>query len=771
MKHQIFKKLQQYKSRLIPCALVGILLTFSPQNLAGSWQQNVTIAGFSKVHIYTPDTNSSIGTGKSLLIVLHGCVQPINNFLTAKLEDAAEAHGMVVAVPDAMNKAGYSCWSYWQGTVSRTSGDFKNLISLANTLSGDSSRSIDPKQVYIAGLSSGAAMSAQTACLAPDIFAGVAPSAGPTIGTSSNGAITSCETVSTATFKSRCEGYAGSAKSHFATQIAAIGHGTADTTVNTCYNQQNANGFATVYGVNQLSGTNNITESAGHTASETLWQNNRVSMLWFDNLDHSWSGGAGASGDYVADNSINFASYLGQFFADNNQRVDRNAGPVVSNHNAIEDNGSLVISGNAIDAEGSVNNVSLTIYALDSGSPILVEALNSSVNATDGVYSKTSSTLSNGLYQITAIATDNENKAGDKVSITTRVGPEPLATAPVLSGISAAVSGQCATITGVVIDINQNLDEVIINFTNGSVIATLNGNQYTAEQCNLSGGSNTATVTAIDTSSLSSTDSVQFTIDAGVTGDYNLHINEGHIAWGVGYSACYLEFGTADFTMREYPSGTDQCQWIADGAPSCAGPNQNCIGGGNGAPDSDNDSIADSTDNCPNDANTDQSDNDNDGIGNVCDSTPNGEIVDTDNDGIADSIDNCPNDTNTDQSDNDNDGIGNVCDSTPNGEIVDTDNDGIADSTDNCPNNANTDQADNDNDGIGNVCDSTPNGDFACSASTTSNYAHVLANRATTNGIYAFSVGSGENMGLYNIFYTTTLAETSDNYYEIGTCP
>ncbi len=75
-------------------------------------------------------------------------------------------------------------------------------------------------------------------------------------------------------------------------------------------------------------------------------------MLWFDNLDHSWSGGAGASGDYIADDSINFADYLGQFFADNNQRVDRNAGPVVSNHSAIENNRTLIISGNAIDAEG-----------------------------------------------------------------------------------------------------------------------------------------------------------------------------------------------------------------------------------------------------------------------------------------------------------------------------------------------------------------------------------------------------------------------------------
>ncbi|MGK0439394.1 MAG: poly(hydroxyalkanoate) depolymerase family esterase, partial [Paracoccaceae bacterium] len=176
---------------------------------AGSWQQNVSIGGFNSVHIYTPDSDSSIGTGKALLLVLHGCVQPIGNFLTANLEDAAEAHGMVIAVPDAVNKAGFSCWSYWQGAINRNSGDYANLISLANTLSNDSARTIDPDQVYISGLSSGAAFAAQAACVAPDVFAGVAPSAGPTIGTSSNGAISSCESVSAATFKSRCESYAG----------------------------------------------------------------------------------------------------------------------------------------------------------------------------------------------------------------------------------------------------------------------------------------------------------------------------------------------------------------------------------------------------------------------------------------------------------------------------------------------------------------------------------------------------------------------------------
>ena len=716
------RKSASFTSLAVFCAAI-----FSQPSFAGSWQQNVSIGGFNNVHIYTPDTQSSIGTGHSLMLVLHGCVQPINNYLTANLEDAAEAHGMVIAVPDAMNKAGYSCWSYWQGTINRSSGDYKNLINLANALSGDSARNIDPKQVYIAGLSSGAAMAAQTACVAPDVFAGVAPSAGPTIGTSSSGAISTCETVSENTFVSRCESYAGSYKDHFATQIAVIGHGTADTTVNTCYNQQNADGFAALYGVNQLSGTTTISDDATRTAEQSLWQDNRVAMLWFNNLDHSWSGGQGASGDYVAANSINFATYLGEYFAANNKRVDRNAGPEISNLNASDSNNQLTITGSAIDQEGSVTNVDINVYSLAGGVPSLIESLNVQVDA-NNAFNGVTSTLTDGLYEVRVSATDNEAKQGDEVNLTVRVGPEPAATAPVLSDIAASVNGQCATVTGTVIDDNQNLSTVVVSFSNGDVIATVNGLEYFAEQCNLAGGNNTAVITASDDTALTSTDSINFVIDAGVTGDYNLHINEGHISWGEGYSACYLAFGTAAFTMREYSAGTNQCQWIADDDSSCAGPLQAC-----------------KTTTEPNN--------------------------DADNDGVLDGIDNCPNVANADQADNDNDGIGNVCDSTPDGETSDSDSDGVSDSLDNCPLVANSDQLDSDADGVGDACDSTPNGDYQCTETTSSNYAHVQANRATTNGSYAFAVGSGDNLGLYNTFYTSTLAQTSAGYYELGNCP
>lgn len=49
---------------------------------------------------------------------------------------------------------------------------------------------------------------------------------------------------------------------------------------------------------------------------------------------------------------------------------------------------------------------------------------------------------------------------------------------------------------------------------------------------------------------------------------------------------------------------------------------------------------------------------------------------------------------------------------------------------------------------------------------TSSNYDHVQAGRAYTSGGYALAVGSNQNLGLYNTFYTATLKQSSPGYWE-----
>ncbi len=541
----------------------------------GDWSLNERKGGFNAVNIYTPETVSPIGNGRSLLIILHGCTHPISDFIStgsqtgAQLEDPSEEYGMVVAVPDAANKEGFSCWGYWT-SQNRNVGDYANLIDLVDEMTGDSNYNIDPNQVYVAGLSSGASFANTIACLAPDVFAGVGVSAGPTIGTSANDAIGGYGNVPPSTFKARCEGYAGSNRSFLQTQVASIGHGDADTLVSTQYNRQNAEGMAAVYGVSELSTTRVIEETPGHTAQEFMWEDGRVSMLWFNGLPHDWSGGQGANGgSYIDSQSINYARYLGEFFSTYNNRVDRNQGPVLSNVQFSSSNTNISVSGSASDAEGSVSQVVLTVEGLTTGATDTASTGSSNFSLSTG-------NLPEDLYLVEVVGIDNEGAEGDTVTDTQTVGNISGARAPILRDVAVSTNQRCATVSGLVVDLNEDVSSVTVAFSTETVTATIDGFDFEAEACFLPGGSNTATVTATDATGLSTTAELSFDIDAGVTATVTEHINAGRLDYANGYSACYLAFSSDPFTMFERPFGNG-CRWEEAGG-ACAGPEVTCSG-------------------------------------------------------------------------------------------------------------------------------------------------------------------------------------------------
>jgi len=78
--------------------------------------------------------------------------------------------------------------------------------------------------------------------------------------------------------------------------------------------------------------------------------------------------------------------------------------------------------------------------------------------------------------------------------------------------------------------------------------------------------------------------------------------------------------------------------------------------------------------------------------------------IDSDGDGILDADDNCPDTANSDQTNTDGDAEGDACD-------LDDDGDGVLDESDNCPLNINPGQDDFDGDGAGDYCDSDNDSD------------------------------------------------------------
>jgi hypothetical protein len=89
--------------------------------------------------------------------------------------------------------------------------------------------------------------------------------------------------------------------------------------------------------------------------------------------------------------------------------------------------------------------------------------------------------------------------------------------------------------------------------------------------------------------------------------------------------------------------------------------------------------------------------------------------LDTDNDSVFDFNDNCPNHPNTDQADADTDNIGDVCEADDDGDgipeeaYLTTCRDGnTTGCNDNCPTKCNSEQLDANNNTIGDICDPSP---------------------------------------------------------------
>ncbi len=331
---------------------------------AATVMQDVVIGGFNKVDIYIPEADSPVyttdvvtesGNSKALMILLHGCTQSNDSYTNANLVSAAEAMGVVIAVPEATNTAGNGCWSYWQGAIDRNAGDYRNLITLADVMVNDSAFSVDANQVYIAGLNSGGTFAAQTACLAPDVFSGVAMSGAPTLGSDLGGQLNSCSgVIAPQVYRSLCEGYAGNNASYLNSQFMITAQAHNDPVVADCYNQNNAQGFAETYGATLLSGSNSVSDGGYYPAEETLYSDglkNRVSLVWLPELvGHAWSAGAGASGDYISDVSINLLTYAATFFAEGVEYRPDEDGDGVLDH---LDNCPYIPNPDQLDSDGN----------------------------------------------------------------------------------------------------------------------------------------------------------------------------------------------------------------------------------------------------------------------------------------------------------------------------------------------------------------------------------------------------------------------------------
>ena len=365
-----------------------LILVFFTNSLvsAGSWSHE-TIGGLD-TYLYVPSTTppTMLEGKRALMVSLHGCIQTNSDIQSGgNWETSADNYGMVVAVPQASGSgfygAFYGCWDFYGMSHTRTNKDNGPLLALVADLLNRPELNIDPNQVYLTGLSSGAGMTNLMFCLAPDVFAGVGVNAGPAPG--SNGLDLSNPSISVSQGESNCNQLAqigGDHRASFDTQIWNTVHGTADGSVDVAHAHRNADIAAAVYG--------NLTQDSYTTpipgdGTETLWrdaQGPRVSKLIVAGMGHAWPAGIGSGGSsyYIDHNHVNYPEYITAFFFENNRRVSQvvdTTPPTVDVTNPVngaEVSGTVIVTASAADDVG-VSRVEFyldnTLVGTDTTSP------------------------------------------------------------------------------------------------------------------------------------------------------------------------------------------------------------------------------------------------------------------------------------------------------------------------------------------------------------------------------------------------------------------
>lgn len=283
----------------------------------------------TQVQIYYPEKtgwSKNINNKRSLMINLHGCSQKAEDLMKdGNWVTTADEYDMVVAIPRVPNGGVIAgCWDYYGGEHTRTNKHNGAVLTLVSELLKRSDLNIDPRQVYVSGLSSGGGESMILGCLAPEIFAGIGLNAGPSTGTSS----TEISRPKTSMEKMRetCLKLSGTKTGELKTQLASIIYGNNDFIVSPQHNLNNAEILKDFYLANTKTNFNlDRLEGTNKQGTGTLYSDSngpRISVIMNQNLGHNWPAGHGGNGgNFINKKSINYPRYLAEFFSKNNRRA------------------------------------------------------------------------------------------------------------------------------------------------------------------------------------------------------------------------------------------------------------------------------------------------------------------------------------------------------------------------------------------------------------------------------------------------------------------
>ena len=146
--------------------------------IAGSFSHRT---GARPYKLFVPATPAS--GPRALVVMLHGCTQSADDFAAGtRMNDLARKHDVLVLYPAQTRKANSTgCWNWYkEENQGREQGEAALLAAMTRDVMAR--YEVDPRRVYVAGLSAGGAMAAVLAATHPDLYAAVGIHSGLPVG-------------------------------------------------------------------------------------------------------------------------------------------------------------------------------------------------------------------------------------------------------------------------------------------------------------------------------------------------------------------------------------------------------------------------------------------------------------------------------------------------------------------------------------------------------------------------------------------------------------